>query len=149
MNKAAPAIIAPIVGALIIAAMGTTRSFDYAAASEDLQQRYLVKIARGFERNFSAAVGDNAIVERISADARRDAISVEARFAKTEIETATADQVEDFRSFAHRRSCAWFAERALFDQGVTLKMRIKRPSGAVLTAFTVDREGCEPYRDAS
>lgn len=149
MNKAAPAIIAPIVGALIIAAMGTTRSFDYAAASEDRQRKYLEKIARSFERNFSAAVGDNAIVERISADAHRDAISVEARFAKKEIETATAGQVEDFRSFAYGRSCAWFAERALLDQGVTLKMRIKRPSGAALTAFTVDRESCEPYRDAS
>ena len=151
MNKAAPAVIAPIVGALMFAAMGTTEDarFDYAAASEIRQQKYLDRIAKGFERGFTSTAGGGAVIERIGASAEWDAISVDVRLTKKEVETATADQIEDFRSFAYKRNCAYFPEKALFDQGVTLKMRIKRPSGAALTTFTVNGDGCEPYRKAS
>lgn len=150
MSKAAPAVIAPIVGALMFAAMGTTEdaSFDYAAASEIRQQKYLERIAGDFEQGFAAAAG-GAVIERISASAEWDAISVDVRLTKMEVETATAEQIENFRDFAYKRNCAYFAEKALFDQGVTLKMRIKRPSGAALTTFAVNGESCDPYRKAS
>lgn len=150
MNKAAPAVIAPIVGALMFAAMGTTEDarFDYAAASEVRQQKYLERIVGDFERGFAATAG-GVVIERISASAEWDAISVDVRLTKKEVETATAEQIEDFRDFAYERNCAYFAEKAVFDQGVTLKMRIKRPSGAALTTFTVNGESCEPYRKAS
>ena len=148
MNKAAPAIIAPIIGGLMFAAMGTTQGvgFNYETASEERQQKYLDGVAKGFEKGFSATVGRAAVIERISANAEWDTISVDVRFTKKDVEKATADQIEDFRKFIYRRNCSYFAERALFNQGITLKMRMKRPSGAVLTNFTVNEEGCAPYR---
>lgn len=151
MNKAAPAIIAPIIGGLMFAAMGTTQGigFDYKSASEERQQKYLDGIASGFERGFNATAGGAAIIERIDASADRDTISVEVRFTKKEVEKATADQIEDFRQFTYNRNCGYFAENALFEKGITLKMRMKRPSGAVLTNFTVNEDSCELYRKAS
>ncbi len=151
MNKAAPAIIAPIVGGLMFAAMGTTQDarFDYKAASQERQQKYLEGVVKGFEKSFSATAGGAAIIERASANAQWDTISIDVRFTKKEVETATAEQIEDFRRFIYQQNCSYFAEKSLFDQGVTLRMRMKRPSGAVLTNFTVSDEGCEPYRKAS
>lgn len=151
MNKAAPAIIAPIIGGLMFAAMGTTQGvlFDYRAAPEERQQKYLDGIAKGFEKGFNATAGGAAIIERIGADAQSDMISVEVRFTKTEVENATADQIEDFRQFTYQQDCSYFADNALFEKGITLKMRMKRPSGAVLTNFTVTEDGCRPFGEAS
>jgi len=151
MNKAAPAIIAPIIGGLMFAAMGATQGvgFDYKSAPEERQQKYLEGIAKGFEKGFNATAGGAAVIERISANADHDMISVEVRFTKKEVEKATADQIEDFRQFTYKRNCGYFADNALFDKGVTLKMRMKRPSGGVLTNFTINEEGCEPYRKSS
>lgn len=150
MNKAAPAIIAPIIGGLMFAAMGTTQGvgFDYKSAPEERQQKYLENVVKGFERGFEATAGDIAVIERISANAQWDSISVDVRFTQKTVESATADQIENFRNFNYKQTCGYFAEKSLFDQGVTLKMRVKRPSGAALTNFTVNEESCAPYRKA-
>ena len=151
MNKAAPAIIGPIIGGLMIAAMGTTQGvgFDYKSAPEERQQKFLDGVAKGFETRFGATAGRNAVIERISASARWDAISVEVRLTKESAETATADQIENFRAFLYKQNCGYFAEKSLFEQDISLKMRVKRPSGAALTAFTVNEENCAPRRKAA
>jgi hypothetical protein len=150
MTKAAPALIAPIVGALMLAAMAATQSvkIDYRSASEAQQQKYLNAVARSFERDFRAAAGDGAFVERIDADAAWDAILVDARLTRDEVERATGEQIEDFRDFVYERTCGRFAEQALFETGVTLKIRMLKPSGALLATFNINENGCEPYRAA-
>lgn len=151
VNRAAAFIIAPLVGILMVAATATTQGvgFDYAAASESRQQKYLDGVVKGFGRGFAATAGGAAFIERISADAGRDLISVDVRFRKKEVEHATADQIEDFRAYIYKGNCGYLAENAFLEQGVTLKMRIKRPSGAILTSFAVNKEACAPYRKIS
>lgn len=150
MNKAAPAIIAPIVGALMFAAMGTTQSvnFDYAAAPEDRQKKYLDGLALQFERDFKASAGKSAIVERVDADASNDIISIDIRFNNEIVETATADQIAEFRNYAYARHCAFAVEKALFDKGIALKIRVERPSGAALATLVINEESCaaDPQR---
>lgn len=151
MNRAAPFIIAPLIGLLMLAATAMTQDvgFDYATASERRQQKYLDGVVKGFERGFIATAGGAAFIERIGADAGRDMISVDVRFRKKEVETATADQIGDFRAYIYKENCRYFAENAFLEQGVTLKMRIRRPSGAILTSFAVNAEACAPYRKIS
>ncbi|MEK7264695.1 MAG: hypothetical protein AAB227_01225 [Pseudomonadota bacterium] len=151
MNKAAPAILAPIIGGLMFAAMGTTQGvgFDYKSASEERQQHYLDGLAKGFERGFAASSGKAAVIERVSANAQWDTISVDVRFTQQTVESATADQIEDFRRFYYKQNCSFFAEKSLFEQEITLKMRVKRPSGSILTNFTVNEQNCAPYRKAT
>lgn len=151
MTKAAPALIAPIVGALMLAAMAATQSvkIDYRSASEAQQQKFLNAVAKSFERDFRAAAGDGAFVERIDADASWDAILVDARLTRDEVERATDEQIENFRKFVFSRNCGYFAEQALFGTGVTLKIRVLKPSGALLAIFTISESLCEPYRTAA
>ncbi len=151
MNKAAPVIVAPIVGILMFVAMAATQSvgFEYRTASSERQQRYLSAIAKGFERGFMATAGDNAVIERMSANANWDSISIEARLTQNEVERATEEQIADFRDFTFRQSCAYFAEKALFETGIVLKIRVKKPSGDTLTTFAINDEGCAPYRSVA
>jgi hypothetical protein len=144
VNRAAPFIIAPLIGVLMFAAMATTQGvrFDYRAAPESRQHKYPDGAVTGFERGFAAPAGGAAFIERIGADAGRDMILVDVRFRKKEVETATADQIEDFRAYIYKENCRYLAENAFLEQGVTLKMRIRRPSGAILTSFSVNEEAC-------
>lgn len=144
MNKAAPAIIAPIVGGLMFAAMGTTQSvnFDYTAAPEDRQKKYLDGLAVQFERDFKATAGKSAIIERIETDASIDVIAVDIRFNTEIVEAATADQIAEFRNYAYARHCAFAVEKALFDKGIALKIRVERPSGAALATLVISEESC-------
>jgi len=128
----------------MFAAMGATQSvnFDYAAATEDRQKKYLDGLAAQFEREFKTSAGKSAIIERVETDASTDILSVDIRFNSEIVETATADQIAEFRNYAYARHCAFAAEKALFDKGIALKIRGERPSGAALATLLVDGESC-------
>lgn len=147
MNKAAPLIIAPIVGGVILLSMAalTRAEFDYATATEERQQKYLDNIARGFSAGFNATSGGSATIKRISANASADVISVDIQFTKKEVETATASAVENFRQFVYKNECAWLEKNDVLEKGVSIKIRMTKPSGSVLTNFNINDEACSAY----
>ena len=147
MNKAAPLIIAPIVGGVILLSMAalTRAEFDYASATEERQQKYLDNIAKGFAAGFNATSGGAATIKRISANASADAISVDIQFTKKEVEYATARAVDDFRQFVYKHECAWLEQNAVLEKGVAVKIRMTKPSGSILTNFNINEDTCAAH----
>ncbi len=147
LEKTGAIIVAVICAALGFIAMAvlTPSKFDYAAASEERKQQYLENIARGFERGFAATAGNMSEIKQIRANAQADAIFVDIRFIKAEVEYAPASAVDEYRQYVYKYNCAFLQRTAVLKKGVTLKIRTTRPSGALLTNFTLNAEGCAPY----
>ena len=98
-----------------------------------------------FEVGFKATSGGQAVIERIRADAGTDSIAVDIRFIQKEIEFAPPGVVADFRKYVYKHNCVFLNRKSVLDEGVTLKIRTMKPSGALLTNFSINRENCAPY----
>ena len=153
---AGPGNIGAIVVALFCGALGfigvaalAPSNFDYANASEDARERYLTNIANGFERGFNATSAGQAEIKQINVNPQADAISIDVRFVRKEIEYAPAKAVEEFRRFVYENNCAFLDKKTVLEKGVTLKIRMTKPSGAPLTNFTLNSTGCAPYLKAA
>lgn len=148
----AAAILASILSAAALAALksgdlnlGFNFNFDYANASEERQQKFLDGVAKGFQSGFRRSAKGLAEIERIKADAVYDTISVDIRFRDKNTERANGYQVEAFRKSVFTENCALFDSKKLLDAGVKMKIRMKRPSGGVLTNLAFDSAACKPY----
>ena len=148
MAKATPFIIAPIIGGMVFAGAATLTSggsLDYSSSTEERQQKYLEDIARGFEAGFKATAGRNAEIKRISANPDADAISVDIQFLRKDVERATPKAIESFRKEIYTKQCGFLAKRGVLEQGISIRMRMTKPSGAPLTNFNVSASTCERY----
>jgi len=151
MPNAGKIIVASVCGLLGFAATAilVPSRFDYADAPEDRQQQRLDNIARGFEAGFNATSGDLSVIKRIRASAETDSISIDIQFTKKEIEYAGTGAIQEFRNYVYKYNCAILDKKSVLQEGVTLKIRMTKPSGSVLTNFTINEAACEPYLRAS
>jgi hypothetical protein len=136
---------AGLLTVVAVAALGPALNFDYADASEERQQKFLDGVAKGFEAGFKRSARGSAEIERIKSDAVYDTISVDIRFKDPNAEHANGYQVEAFRKSVYTENCRLFASRKLLEAGVKMKLRIKRPSGGILTNLAFDSAACKPY----
>jgi hypothetical protein len=150
MSKIGPVIVASISGVIGFAAMATLgpSRFDYADAPEERQQKTLDNIAKGFEGGFNATSGGHAVIKRISANAQTDTISVDIQFKKQEVKYAGASAINEFRDFVYKHNCSFLNRKSVLQEGVTLKIRMTKPSGSALTNFTISEANCQPYLKA-
>ena len=151
MSKTLPIIVAVICGFIGFATMAVLgpSKFDYADDPEERQQQRLDNIAKGFEIGFKATSGGQAVIERIRADAGTDSIAVDIRFIQKEIEFAPPGVVADFRKYVYKHNCVFLDRKSVLDEGVTLKIRTMKPSGALLTNFSINKENCAPYLNSA
>lgn len=149
----AAAILASVLSAAAMAALksgniGFNFNFDYANASEERQQKFLDSVVKGFEAGFERSAKGAAEIEWIKADAAYDTLSVDLRFRLKDVERANGYQVEAFRKEMLTENCKLLDSKELLDAGVKMKLRMKRPSGGVLTNMTFDSAACAPYLKA-
>ena len=151
MSKSIPILIAAACGLLGFAAMAVLgpSDFNYANEPESRQQKKLENIAKGFEIGFKTTSRGMAEINRIRADAETDTISVDIRFIRADVEHAPANAIAEFRREVYKNNCAFLDNKSLLDEGVTLRIRMTKPSGSALTNFTINKDGCRPYLDAA
>lgn len=138
-------------GALVLAAAAAGAAvlapspFDYAHAGEASRQHYLDGLAAGFRSGFHASVGRRAQVESLTADARAGLISVDIRLRDARAERLSENEVDAIGDSLGERNCALLGERGLLDDGVAMRIFVKRPSGGALAGFSFDKESCAVY----
>jgi len=151
MAKVIPIIVASFsafFGFAAMAVLGPSR-FDYADATEERQQRTLDNIAKGFESGFDATSGGQAVIKRIRTNAETDTISIDIQFTKKEVEYAGTAAITEFREFVYKHNCGFLSRKSVLQEGVTLNIRMTRPSGAALTNFSISESNCKPYLKAA
>lgn len=146
MGKMIVGMVAAVVGFMTVAGIGAaTNKFDYKTATEERQQKYLDNIVSGFEAGFKLTAGRTAAIERAKANADWDTISIDIKFNTANVNNVSSGQIEAFRKEMYSKNCKWLAKNRVFEHGVAMKIRMKRPNGAALTSFTFDGENCAAW----
>ena len=146
MNKIVAFACASGIGWVSIGALiGTTQNFDYANASEERQQKHLDKIAKGFETGFNLTSRGKAEIEHLRADARLDMIAVTVRYKDAKIERASAFYLEKFTAVTARNSCDLANKLRLLSTDATMRIRMKRPSGAPFGVIDLNERACARF----
>jgi hypothetical protein len=134
----------PIIAAL--AAAGCAGPAAYQEMTDEKQQVYLEGVARGIESGFRVSAGKIATIKTISADAARDMISLEIKFTPPQVERAPYDAVMKMRNQVFEQMCNKSPSKGLIDNGVSLRVELKKPSGMTMTNVALSSGACAPYR---
>ncbi len=129
----------------MLAAAACGAPANYSTADEDSQQQYLDRFAKGFEQGFKMTARGQAEIENISTNAQYDSVSVDIRFLPSNVERATTQELVAFRKIIFEKNCNFGPQRALFEQGVTLKVRMKKPSGSALASYDLNKSSCASH----
>lgn len=147
LGKVGAVIVAAASGVLGFAAMTVLgpAKLQYADSSEERQQQRLENIANGFRAGYAVTSGGHSEITRITADAERDLVAVDIRFTNKLVEHAGYNEVSAFREGVLKHACAFLDKKGVISEGVTMKLRMTKPSGARLTDISLSEEGCAPY----
>lgn len=145
MNKLANTAVAVLSLTALAACGGPSASFDYQTASEERQQKYLDGIANGFKTGFRFTAGNRAELSRLEADASIDMVSITIQYKDDRMEKASGEQIGQMKQLLLKYSCKNAQKSKMLEQGVTMRIRMKRPSGSQMTGFDIDEEGCQGY----
>jgi hypothetical protein len=127
--------IALIAAGAIAACSAATA--DYQSMSPEKQQAHLDSVAKGIKAGFPATAGGVAQITYLTADADADIIALDMKITDSRAENASYAQAEKMKQTMQEQSCVNSAVRDLFKIGVTLKLRILRPSGANLATVSL------------
>ena len=140
-------------GALILAVVGigalslkSAMDLDYQSLNEEAQQHFLDGVARGIKDGVVATAGGQADIPYITADAASDLIAFDFRFADPRAEAIDHRTTETMKRELFVQYCNYFAGDKLNDSGVTVKMRLLRPSGGAIASLSFNEETCAPHR---
>jgi hypothetical protein len=134
-----------ISAAIIAAAACGAATVDYAEQSEEIQQQRLDRFASGFKAGFNATSRGQAEIERMTANAAWDSVTADIRFKPANVEQASLEDLAAFRKYLFDKSCNFAPQRSLFEQGVSLKLRLKKPSGSTLANYELNQKNCTPH----
>ena len=129
-----------------LAATGCAGPASYPEMTDEKQQAYLEDVARGIESGFRVSAGNVATIKTLSADAARDLISVEIRFTPPQIERASYEAIAKMRAQVFEQMCNKSPARQLMDNGVHLRVEMKKPSGMTMTNVELSSGACAPYQ---
>jgi hypothetical protein len=132
--------------AVALAAAGCAGPASYQEMTDENQQAYLEGVARGIEAGFKASAGKIATIKTISGDAARDMISLEIKFTPPQVERAPYDAVMKMRNQVFEQMCNKSPAKGLIDNGVSLRVELKKPSGMTMTNVALSSNACSPYR---
>ncbi len=147
MGKAIPFIIAAIVAvfSFISAASISGGGRDYANSSEEQQQQYLENVAKGFKTGFLIGAGRTAEITQTFVDAEVDLISFTVTFIDKRVENTPMGHIQKQQRLIANNACAMAEKKKLLENGVTMRIRMYRPSGASIGAVQIDEENCAEF----
>lgn len=148
MSKALVLIVSIIVGFISFASVASLSGggkFDYATADEERKQQFLDNVAKGFTHGFKMTAGKSAEITQIFTDSSLDLISISIQYNDQRVETVSATHIEKQRVFMAKQSCRMAKKQKLLEMGVTMRMRLYRPSGAKMGVVQIDSESCAHY----
>ncbi len=149
MGKVIGAIVAGVVSFIVMFNVASVSSgggkFDYATATEERQQKYLEGVANGFSAGFKLTAGKRAELSRVEADASIDMISITIQYKDEKIENVTGQQIGQLKKMMQKTACKMADKKKMLESGVTMRMRLKRPSGSQMTGFDINAADCAPF----
>lgn len=139
-----------LIGMIGVGALGLKSAvdLDYRGQSEQDQQRFLDGVAKGFSDGFAVSAGDQAKITYLTASAANDTIAADIKFANPAIEQINGVATENLRKQLFSQYCNYLAGEKLNDSGVTLKLRLMRPSGAPITTVLFNEATCAAHKSA-
>lgn len=138
-------LLGSAAGLILTACGAPTRNFDYQSATEESQQKFLEGVANGFKTGFRITSGNRAELTRVDADASIDMVSITIQYKEDVAEKATGQQIGMMKNQMLSFGCKHAKKNDMLDKGVTIRFRLKRPSGSQMSGFDVDTEGCQAY----
>jgi hypothetical protein len=91
---------------------------------------------------------DQAKIAYLTASSANDMIAADIKFANPAIEQINGLANENLRKKLFSQYCNYFAGEKLNDSGVTLKLRLMRPSGAPITTVLFNEATCAAHKSA-
>ena len=124
---------------------GGNRIANYDTLDDASQQEVLDQIASGFKAGFNLTAGKRAEITQIYTDTSYDLVSISVQYNDKRIETAPADAIERTRQMLTKQTCKLANKQKMLERGITMRIRMHRPSGARMGTVQVDPENCARY----
>lgn len=148
MGKVVGAILAGIALLIFFASIATVNgdaNLNYASMDEAQQQEYLDKIVKGFAFAKWLNIGGPLKLSQTFADASLDVVSISYKITDPRIERVNASQIQKVRLQLTKSVCTLRPMQMVIEQGVTLRIRVVRPSGAPIMTAQLDKGSCRKY----